>query len=185
MRWKWKEWALFTRALDGRRFPDPICEGPMSAEDSALRSGLPQLSGNSGLTPRNFIEVAAGLVFREQKLLITQRPCQDHLGGLWEFPGGKREPFETFEDCLRRELREELGIEVEVGPLVESITHEYPEKAVALKFFRCTWVKNEPKLIGCQAFAWISSADLASYSFPAADARLLEKLRGSAEVWLG
>jgi 8-oxo-dGTP diphosphatase len=163
--------------------PSTSCERPMPAEDSALPSGLQQLSENSRRNTRNFIEVAAGLVFREQKLLITQRRCQDHLGGLWEFPGGKREPSETFEDCLRRELGEELGIEVEVGPLLESITHEYPDKAVALKFFRCLWIKNEPKLIGCQAFAWVSSADLASYSFPAADGRLLEKMRASPEAW--
>jgi 8-oxo-dGTP pyrophosphatase MutT (NUDIX family) len=66
------------------------------------------------------IEVAAGLVFRQGRLLITQRPACSHLGGLWEFPGGKREAGESLADCLRRELREELGIEVDVGELVES-----------------------------------------------------------------
>jgi mutator protein MutT len=71
------------------------------------------------------IDVAAGLVFREGKLLITQRHPEAHLGGLWEFPGGKREPGETFERCLARELREELGIEIQVGELVESLTHAY------------------------------------------------------------
>ena len=70
----------------------------------------------------NVIEVAAGLVFRDGKLLITQRPAGGHLAGLWEFPGGKREPDESFEDCLRRELMEELGIEVEIGEQIESIT---------------------------------------------------------------
>ena len=62
------------------------------------------------------VEVAAGLVFREGKLLITRRSAGGHLGGLWEFPGGKREPGETFEQCLHRELREELGIEVQSSP---------------------------------------------------------------------
>lgn len=80
------------------------------------------------------IDVAAGLVFRGGKLLLTQRHPAAHLGGLWEFPGGKREPEETFEQCLVRELREELGIEVEVGELVESITHTYPEKGGAFAF---------------------------------------------------
>src|SRR4029077_11924660 len=74
------------------------------------------------------IEVAAGLVFRGGKLLITQRRADSHLGGLWEFPGGKREAAETFEECLARELREELGIEVAVEELVKEITHAYPEK---------------------------------------------------------
>ncbi len=58
------------------------------------------------------IEVAAGLVFRDGKLLIARRPRQSHLGGMWEFPGGKREEGESFEECLHRELAEELGIEV-------------------------------------------------------------------------
>ena len=68
----------------------------------------------SDFSLRTSIEVAAGLVFRDGQLLITQRRMQDHLGGLWEFPGGKREVNESFEDCLRRELKEELGIEVKV-----------------------------------------------------------------------
>ena len=74
------------------------------------------------------IDVAAGLVWREGRLLIAKRHDNAHLGGLWEFPGGKREPNETFEQCLARELREELGIEVAIGELVESLTHEYPEQ---------------------------------------------------------
>src|SRR5260370_9284435 len=85
------------------------------------------------------VEVAAGLVFREGKLLITQRHVGAHLGGLWEFPGGKCEPDESFEQCLARELREELGIEVVVGELVESLTHEYPHKIVHLRFYVCLW----------------------------------------------
>jgi len=125
----------------------------------------------------NSIDVAAGIVFRDGKILITQRRSQDHLGDLWEFPGGKREADESFENCLRRELREELGIEVAVGELVDTVTHQYPEKTVHLRFYCCVWVRNEPQAIGCQAFAWVATPQLADYSFPAADTRLLEKLR--------
>jgi mutator protein MutT len=123
------------------------------------------------------IDVAAGLVFRDRKLLITQRPAEAHLGGLWEFPGGKREPDESFEQCLVRELREELGIEVAVGDLVESLTHVYPEKTVHLRFYRCRWLEHDPKPLGCAAFVWVGPDDFAHYPFPAADARLLQKLR--------
>src|SRR4051812_21946934 len=129
------------------------------------------------------VDVSAGLVFREGKLLITQRHADAHLGGLWEFPGGKREPNESFEECLVRELREELGIEVEMGPLIESLTHDYPEKKVHLRFFRCNWEANEPRALGCPAFKWISIGELGDFSFPAADARLLEKLRSSPDLW--
>lgn len=129
------------------------------------------------------IDVAAGLVFREGRLLITQRHLDAHQGGLWEFPGGKREACETFEECLVRELREELGIEVAVGGLVEGLTHEYPEKTVHLKFFRCRWLRHEPRALGCPAFEWIGPDGLDGRRFPAADARLLRRLREREELW--
>jgi mutator protein MutT len=116
-------------------------------------------------------------------LLITQRFHKDHLGGLWEFPGGKREEPESFEECLRRELREELGIEIEAVELLDSITHAYPEKTVLLKFFRCRWQAGEPQALGCQAFAWITRDDIEKYSFPAADEKMLGLLRSEAGFW--
>src|SRR4051812_5249124 len=129
------------------------------------------------------IEVAAGLVFREGKLLITQRHADVHLGGLWEFPGGKREPNESFHACLERELREELGIEVSIGELVESVTQQYAEKTVHLKFYRCWWREHEPRLLGCVALKWVTAAELKSYEFPAADEQLLEKLQTERAWW--
>jgi mutator protein MutT len=129
------------------------------------------------------IEVAAGLVFRDGKLLITQRYADAHLGGLWEFPGGKRECHESFAQCLARELREELGIEVEVGERIEVIEHAYPEKRVLLEFFSCRWLANEPQPLGCPAFAWVTRHDLSRYEFPAADAQLIDRLCHSEELW--
>ncbi len=129
------------------------------------------------------IEVSAGLVFRDGRLLISQRRAQDHLGGLWEFPGGKRHDDETNEECLQRELREELDIEVEVGALIETITHEYTGKAMCLKFFRCVWLRNEPRAIGCQDFAWVTRDELSNYRFPEADQRLLERLVSEDGLW--
>lgn len=126
---------------------------------------------------KNQIEVSAALIFKGGKLLITQRHTGSHLGGLWEFPGGKREAGESFEDCLVREIREELGMEIHVGALFEDIAHDYPEKSVRLKFFLGRPVSGEPQTLGCAAFKWIAKHELSSYEFPAADARLLEKLR--------
>ena len=122
------------------------------------------------------IQVAAGLVFRGPRMLITQRRQHDHLGGLWEFPGGKREAGETFAACLARELREELDIEVRVGRLFETIRHDYPDKRVLLKFYICEWLGNEPRALGCARFAWVGPAELGHYEFPAADAKLLTRL---------
>lgn len=129
------------------------------------------------------IEVSAGLVFRDGKLLITQRHAGAHLGGLWEFPGGKREANESSEQCLVRELQEELGIEVEVGEILESFTHAYPEKTVVLKFFRCHLKQHEPHPLGCLDLKWVTAAELRHYEFPAADARLLDVLERSPELW--
>jgi mutator protein MutT len=129
------------------------------------------------------IDVAAGLLFRQGKLLITQRHAQAHLGGLWEFPGGKRERQETFEQCLQRELREELGVEVLVGDLIESLTHAYPQKTVRLNFYRCTLKSGEPQPLGCADLRWIGPEALGEYQFPPADERLLERLCEEVEMW--
>jgi len=129
------------------------------------------------------IEVAAGLLFHHGKLLITQRRPDAHLGGLWEFPGGKRESGETYAQCLRRELREELAIEVTVGELLEEISHDYPDKSVHLQFLKCSLNSGEPQPIGCHALAWVSREQLGDYAFPAADARLLERLTAEAFHW--
>jgi mutator protein MutT len=129
------------------------------------------------------IDVAAGLVFRDGKLLITQRHAQTHLGGLWEFPGGKREGEETFEQCLKRELHEELGVAVLVGQLIESLTHAYSTKTVRLNFYRCTLNIGEPQPLGCADLKWIGPQELQQYQFPPADERLLERLREDVGMW--
>ena len=155
----------------------------MAVHLSTANSQQSRISDHESLRPMPIIDVAAALVFREGKVLITQRHADAHLGGLWEFPGGKREPNESFEACLQRELREELGIEVAVGELVESLTHAYPEKTIHLKFYRCRWKQHEPQPLGCPALKWVSAAELKGYAFPAADARLLEKLRQNTGLW--
>jgi len=134
-------------------------------------------------SPMKVVEVAAALLFRAGKLLITQRYAHSHLGGLWEFPGGKREPNESFESCLSRELYEELGIEVRVGELIQSLTHSYPDKNVYLRFYRCYWLQNEPQPLGCPDFRWVTLKELANYEFPAADARLLKRLCSEPALW--
>jgi mutator protein MutT len=127
------------------------------------------------------IDVAAALIFAGDKLLITQRRAGDHLEHLWEFPGGKLEAGEMFEGCLAREIREELGIEIRVGELLEDLTHTYPEKRVRLRFYACELVEGEPQAIGCQACKWVTKKNLLENEFPPADANLLERL--TREEW--
>jgi len=158
-----------------------------SRESKAVASGSQPstpINREQALNPQPITEVSAALIFCDGKLLITQRHARAHLGGLWEFPGGKRESGETFEECLVREIREELGVEISVGKLFESVTHVYPEKTVHLKFFVCWLERGEPQMLGCAAFKWISAAELDNYPFPAADTKLLEKLRDALEFKL-
>jgi mutator protein MutT len=148
----------------------------MSQADSAPTKNLK-------LKTQNFTEVSAALIFRAEKLLITQRHATSHLGGLWEFPGGKREASESFEQCLVREIREELGVEISVGELFKEISHNYPEKSVRLKFFICKLLDGEPQPLDCAAVKWIAKTELASFDFPAADAQLLGKISQTTDIW--
>jgi mutator protein MutT len=147
------------------------------------KGGVAEPNRPSPIGNRQLIDVSAGLIFRAGKLLITQRHDDAHLGGLWEFPGGKRESGETFEQCLVRELQEELGVEVSVGEELESITHAYPERTVRLKFFVCRLVRGEPHPHDCAAVKWVSKSELNGYKFPAADEQLLKALIASRELW--
>ena len=130
------------------------------------------------------VEVAAGVVFRNGELLITQRYPDSHLGGLWEFPGGKREPGETFESALVRELREELGVKVSVGALIETVEHTYPEKTVRVQFHHCRIREGEPRALGCHAIKWIRRTELCDHRFPEADSHLLQLLAREDRFWL-
>ncbi len=132
------------------------------------------------------IQVAAGLICQEGRYLIARRKSGVHLGGLWEFPGGKREAGETLEDCLRRELREELSITVTDPVHFQVIRHEYPERTVELHFFRCAIAEGQVKPVDCAEVKWIAPEEFGQFAFPPADRPVLEALQrrqgeGSAE----
>ena len=129
------------------------------------------------------IEVAAALIFASERLLIAQRPPGVHLEGLWEFPGGKRELGETYEACLLREIREELGCEVLVGSMLHGAEHAYPEKCVRIRFFQCQVVSGIPKPLECAALRWVSQDSLGQFQFPEADQALIDLLNMHPEWW--
>ena len=125
------------------------------------------------------IVVTAAVIKRRGAYLVTRRPSGVHLEGFWEFPGGKCEPGEHHETCLRREIDEELGVDVRVGRKVFEVTHEYPDRAVELNFFDCELLGEPVARLG-QEMKWVAPGDLASLEFPPADAELIRLLeRGS------
>jgi mutator protein MutT len=123
------------------------------------------------------IHVAAAVILEDGRYLITRRRPDAHCGDLWEFPGGKVLPGESLNACLAREIREELGIEIQVQELMETVYHSYPDLQVALHFFCCARLSGTPTTLGCAAFQWVPAAELSQYPFPEADALFLEKLK--------
>ena len=120
--------------------------------------------------------IAIALIWCDGKLLIARRPPKTHLANFWEFPGGKCEEGETLEDCLVREVREEIGIEVEITSGRPAIEYVYPERKVVLHPFDCVPAAGEPQALGCQEWKWVEPNDLNQYEFPAANASLIENL---------
>jgi 8-oxo-dGTP diphosphatase len=122
------------------------------------------------------IIVAAAIIQQEEKFLLTKRKPASDMGGLWEFPGGKIEPGETLAGCLRRELMEELGVEINEPQLFHFLRHQYPEKEVELHFFTCSIVKGHPEALGCAEIAWVPQHELSFFRFPPADMPVLQRL---------
>jgi mutator protein MutT len=123
------------------------------------------------------VEVAAGLVCHEGRYLIARRKSGVHLAGFWEFPGGKREAGETLEECLRRELFEELSIHIDVPIPFQVIRHEYAEKTVELHFFHCRIQGGQATAIDCAEIRWVWPHELSNFEFPPADRPIIEALR--------
>src|SRR5438552_800081 len=130
------------------------------------------------LPPVQTVLVAAAVLVEGGRVLITQRKRGTHLEGAWEFPGGKILPGENPRDALRRELREELGLEVEVGEILDVTFHRYEEadKAVVLLFFEARRVSGEPQALDVAALAWAGPEELDPARFPPADVAVLRKV---------
>jgi len=135
---------------------------------------LPQRSPKKPLPSRT---VAVGVIYKDGRILIDKRKPEGLLGGLWEFPGGKKEPGETLEAALRREVREELGATIRVGRPLTVVDHTYSHFRVRIHAFECTWVSGEPRCITCAAFKWVRPQDLGRYAFPAANNKIIQALR--------
>ena len=122
--------------------------------------------------------VVAALIFEGERFMICQRPAHKARGLLWEFVGGKVEPGESGEAALKRECREELGVEIEVGEVYMELLHRYPDITVHLTLYRAAIVAGTPRLLEHNDLRYILPAEIDDFEFCPADREILEKLRG-------
>ncbi len=121
--------------------------------------------------------VAAGLIWKDGKVLIAKRPGGSHLEGLWEFPGGKQEKGESLKTCLEREIREELGFQIRAGEVLLTVDHEYVSRAISLHVINCHSIEGEAEALEGQEIRWVAPAELDALTFPPPDKRVIEFLR--------
>lgn len=122
------------------------------------------------------ILVTAGIILREQEILICQRHRSDPYGLQWEFPGGKVKDSEGLEAALQRELREELGIEAAIGEEVYRLRHRYPDRYVEVVFFRVDAYQGEAANRVFESIEWVPRRQLATYNFLEADRALVGRI---------
>lgn len=134
------------------------------------------MSSNSFYLPHKLIGV--GVIRNDLgKILIDRRLSKGEMAGFWEFPGGKIEPTESIEECIAREIAEELAIAVSVGERIMTIEHEYAKFKVTLFVHDCQYISGEPQAIECQEIRWVSVDELDQYNFPEANYQIIELLK--------
>ncbi len=159
----------------------PRCgECPLAGECQAYVGGDPEPLPVR--RPRRRVphyDVAAAVTLRDGHVLVAQRKVEDMLGGLWEFPGGKREEGETLPECLAREMREELGVEVKVEEVLTVVKHAFTHFRITLHAFTCQLTSGEPSCLDCAAFRWVAPADLEGLPMSVADRKVAAALQAA------
>jgi A/G-specific adenine glycosylase len=158
----------------------PAGQGLCQAQVAGLADSLPVKPHKK---PVPHYTVAAGIIYQNEnreRFLIAQRPLDGMLGGLWEFPGGKQEPDETLPACLRREIQEELAIDIAVAEEVTVVKHAFTHFKITLHAFAATHLAGAPQTIGVANWVWVTLADLDQYAFARTDRKIIEALRSLA-----
>lgn len=160
----------------------PACaDCPLAPVCRSLRSGTQEKFPVR--TPKKKVphrHVGAGVIIDDHgRILIAQRREQSMLAGLWEFPGGGVEEGETLPACIQRELKEELDLDVRVGPHLITVRHAFSHFTMDL---HAHWVRVErgrPKALHCAAWKWVTLAEIDSYALPRADQKILTALKAT------
>jgi len=152
---------------------------PWQTHCAAYRLGLEtQLPMSEQKSPIPHKQIGVAVIWNaEGKILVDRRPADGLLGGLWEFPGGKIEPGETPEACVKREIQEELGIEVSVGKHLITVDHAYTHFKVSLHVYYCSHIAGEPQPIACEEIRWVTIDELDQLPFPTANVKIIEAIQ--------
>jgi len=149
--------------------------GVCIANQRGLQDALP---AKAKRPPTPHYIIAAGVIRKRGRVLIGRRRPEAMLGGLWEFPGGKVERGETLVQAVRREVAEEMGIEVEVGQEIAVVKHAYSHFSITLHAFACRHISGRARAIGCDAYKWVGVGELEDYAFPRANRKIIEAMVG-------
>jgi A/G-specific adenine glycosylase len=123
-------------------------------------------------------EIGVAVIYNQQGLILIDRRLEGgSFGGLWEFPGGKVEAGETVPDCIRREILEELGISIEVGEHLLTLTHTYSSFHITLHVYLCRHQIGEPQTLQCQEIRWVSLEEIDEFQFPEANSQIITALK--------
>ena len=154
----------------------PLCERcPVRRVCRARAEGTQAELPNKSRRPSvPHYQVGVGVVWKKGKVLIARRPSSGMLGGLWEFPGGKQMAGEPIRECVRREVEEELGVDVDVEQHMKTVDHAYSHFKVTLHFYECTHRSGRPKTLGCSAWKWIRPGEIRDYAFPAGSMKVVD-----------
>ncbi|CAI2719158.1 A/G-specific adenine glycosylase [Nitrospina watsonii] len=158
---------------------NPMCLlCPIAKHCEAFKQGEPERYPPPKQQPETKkIEVSAAIIQKEGKVFIQQRPRDGLMGGLWEFPGGKREKKENPEDCLIREIQEELGVTVAIREKLMTLKHAYTRFRVTLHAFTCDIESGRLRPTHCERWRWVRHRDLDKYTFPAANVKIVKHLK--------
>ncbi len=130
------------------------------------------------LSPKVHKQIGVAVITNtEGKILIDRRKNEGDMGGLWEFPGGKIEPGETVEECIEREIKEELDIKIAVGDRLTTITHDYKNFRVTLYVHFCQHLSGNPQPIECDEIHWVETSIMNQYQFPQANTEIINLLQ--------
>jgi A/G-specific adenine glycosylase len=153
---------------------------PLSGSCRARQAGrqmeLPQKPLRKALP---HYDVSAAVILRaDRRILIARRPLKGMLGGLWEFPGGKRQEGESLQQCLQREILEELGAEISVGEELVCIRHSYSHFRISLYAFLCRLTNGQPRPLEAPELRWVWPHELPEFAFPVTDQKIVRVVMG-------